>query len=129
MRARSEHGPVPTEGQLMQLDEQHAIAIYRREGTCWVAEFRGGTGVLVEASSWFHFDVGELRHSHGRRAAALRSATALTPEISKKIECLHRQADPKNTRIAARAAAALGTAQHYWIDVTTALRRVRSTRA
>lgn len=81
------------EGHLLRLREGHEVAIYKRDGVCWVAEFHDGRGKLVDATSWFHFHVGPLRYSHGNRAAALDSATAITPEVLAQIEQLHRRAD------------------------------------
>src|SRR5689334_7787111 len=122
MSAGSEHDAALIEGQLLQLGEQHAVAIYRREGTCWVAEFRAGSSALVDASTWFHFHAVELRHSHGRRAAGLRSAAALTPQVIEEIQRLHREAALENAQTPARSVAAHGTLQRCWIAMIVALR-------
>ena len=128
MSERSD-GCATVQGQLLQLDEHHAVATYMRDGTSWVAEFRGDAGALTDAATWYRFHAGELRYSHRRRAAALRSATALTPEIIEKIGQLHRRADVKDTRIAAGAVAALVTMRRHWIEMTAPLRGVPSTRS
>jgi len=77
------------QGQLLQLGKQHEIAIYLRNGERWVAEFRDGHAELIDASTWFRFLTGPLRSSHRHRAAALESATELTPAVLEKIERLH----------------------------------------
>jgi hypothetical protein len=80
-------------GHLLRLGDGREVAIYRRNGQCWVAEFHDGCGRLFDATWWFRFHVGSLRYSHGNRAAALDSATAITPELLAQIEQLHRRAD------------------------------------
>ena len=47
-----------TEGRLLRLGEGHEVAIYRRDGVCWPAEFRHGRGELIDAASWFRFHAG-----------------------------------------------------------------------
>ena len=40
-------------GNLLQLGECREIAIYRRDGVAWVADFRGVRGELFTAGEWF----------------------------------------------------------------------------
>lgn len=83
-------GAPQIEGNLLQLGADHQIAIYRRDGACWVAEFRHGRGELTDATSWFRVPAGALLSCHRWRAAALDTMQALTPEFIDKIEQLHR---------------------------------------
>ena len=77
-------------GSVIHLGDGHRVAIYQRDGECWVADFQGGTGQLVDAATWFRFHTGVLRYSHGRRAAALESMAPISPELAEQIERLHR---------------------------------------
>ena len=77
-------------GQQLHLSGRYQVAIYTRGGVCWVAEFNDGHGVLTDAGTWFRVHAGELRYSHGKRAAALESATELSHEMLAQIERLHR---------------------------------------
>lgn len=81
------------DGQLLHLREGHEVAIYKRNGVSWVAEFRNGRSELFDAAWWFYFHLGSLRYSHGMREAALDAATAITPEVLAKIERLHRRVE------------------------------------
>jgi hypothetical protein len=81
------------DGQLLRLREGHQVAIYKRNGVNWVAEFRNGRSELFDAAWWFYFHLGSLRYSHGMRETALDSATAITPEVLAKIERLHRRVE------------------------------------
>lgn len=87
-------------GSVLQLDERHKVAIYQRQGVCWVADFQDGAGRLVDAASWFRFHAGALRYSHGRRAAALGSSAPISPELAEQIERLHQStlAAPKGSK-------------------------------
>ena len=78
------------EGNLLQLGADHQIAIYRRDGACWVAEFRHGRGELTDATTWFRVPAGALLSCHRWRAAVLDTMQPLTPEFIDKIEQLHR---------------------------------------
>jgi hypothetical protein len=84
-----------TDGQLLRLREGHQVAIYKRNGVNWVAEFRNGRSELFDAAWWFYFHLGSLRYSHGIREAALDSATAITPEVLAKIERLHHRVEQR----------------------------------
>ena len=91
MNVHADHSPASViQGRLMRLGEHHEVAIYLRDGVAWVAEFKDGRGELVDAGSWFRFQAGGLRYSHGLRAAALESAIPLSGELVSRIECLHQ---------------------------------------
>lgn len=77
-------------GNVIHLGEGRRVAIYQRDGVCWVADFQGSTGQLVDAASWFRFHAGVLRYSHGRRRAALDAMTPISPELAAQIQLLHR---------------------------------------
>jgi len=78
-RGRSE--AAAPEGSLLRLGETREIAIYRRGGVSWVADFRGGRGELSTPGEWFALNGG----------SALRrvSGVPLPAEMIEKIERLH----------------------------------------
>lgn len=75
-------------GNLLRVGEKRDIAIYRRGGLAWVADFRGDRGELFAAADWFVVN----GRSHSLRAA-LGSVSPLPPEVVKRIERLHRAED------------------------------------
>jgi len=77
-------------GNVIRVDDDQSVAVYRRHGVCWVADFQCGTGQLVDAATWFRFHAGVLRYSHGRRAAALESMAPISPQLAAQIERLHQ---------------------------------------
>jgi hypothetical protein len=81
-------------GGVIHVDDGKSVAIYRRHGMCWVADFQWGAGQLVDAASWFRFHAGVLRYSHSRRATALESMAPISPQLAEQIERLHRSANP-----------------------------------
>ena len=103
------------EGQLLHLRAGYDVAIYTRNGICWVAEFHNGRANLIDGTTWFRFHSGPLRNSHGNRAAALDSASALTPEVLAHIERLHRRADLAAAR--PTLAAAVVNAVRRWLGL------------
>ncbi|HEY6720330.1 MAG TPA: hypothetical protein VI363_01715 [Burkholderiales bacterium] len=73
------------EGSLLPLGETREIAIYRRGGVAWVADFRGGRGELFTAGEWFALNG---RGSLLRRTA--RDAIVPLPaDVIERIERLH----------------------------------------
>jgi hypothetical protein len=78
----------PIQGQLLRWSEHHAVAIYLREGSTWIADFIDGHGVLVDVNTWFRFNCGT--GSHTSRRIALESAISLSAEFIARIEELHR---------------------------------------
>jgi hypothetical protein len=108
---------VDISGHAIHLSERHVVAVYRRNGVSWVAEFRDGAGELSDPASWFRSMLGTLRYSHGARRSALDSMTVLTPELIFNIEALHSLATARDTRAAsvpAWIAAALRCASDSW---------------
>jgi len=82
-----------TSGSVIRIDDAQLVAIYQRDGVCWVADFQRGVGQLIDAASWFRFHAGVLRYSHSRRAAALETMTAISPQLAEQIEQLHHATD------------------------------------
>jgi hypothetical protein len=118
----------PVHGQLLRLSAQHEIAIYLRDGASWVAEFTDGRGELMDAATWFRFHIGTLRYSHGLRAAALKSATALTQEVLEKIERLHRQAEARDSKVLTGGLAVLESVKRYCSDMASRMHGLTSKR-
>jgi hypothetical protein len=112
----------PITGNTMQLGERHSIAIHQRDGSCWVAEFRGGRGELIDAASWFRSYLGALRYSHGHRLAALATLQPMTQDLIDKVEDLHRQAGRRDTAIAPIFEAVLSTAQRRCVELAARIR-------
>lgn len=77
-------------GHVIHLGDGKSVAIYQRDGVCWIADFQFGVARLTDAASWFRFHTGVLRYSHSRRAAALDSTTPIPPEMAEQIRRLHR---------------------------------------
>ena len=73
-------------GSLMRLGNQREIAIYLRDGTAWVADFRGGRGELLTAGAWFALN----QDRWALRRATLDAVTPLPADIVRRIENLHR---------------------------------------
>jgi hypothetical protein len=105
---------------MIDLGVGHSIAIYERNGTSYVAEFREGRCEIMSAGAWFRHYSGGLRYCHNRRAALQRSIP-LNPEILVKIERLHVESEARQDRMLAapRTAAA---ARRYVISMTSQLR-------
>lgn len=80
--------PRVIQGQLLRWSEHHAVAIYLREGSTWIADFVDGRGVLVDVNTWFRFNCGT--NFHASRRLALESAIPLSAEFIAQIEELHR---------------------------------------
>jgi hypothetical protein len=94
MHASSDHDVAAARkvtGNLLRLGEGHEVAIYMREGSCWVAEFRDGRCQLLDAATWFRSPGAPMMSCHRWRAAALDTMQRLPPEIVDRIERLHRQ--------------------------------------
>jgi hypothetical protein len=108
-------------GHMIDLGAGRAIAIYERNGNCWVAEFRDGRGELHYAATWFRFHAGGLRYCHTRRAG-LQSSAPLTPEMLDKIERLHRENETRRESVPAVPRTVAAAARRYWINVMSRLR-------
>ena len=76
-------------GNLLQLGECREIAIYRRDGVAWVADFRGPRAELSTARAWFALNG---RSSLLRRAAPA-SIVPLPADVIERIERLHGAQD------------------------------------
>jgi hypothetical protein len=88
-------------GHTIVLGAGHSVAIYKRKGEFYVAEFLDGCGELAYADTWFRFHAGALRCYNGR--AALRRSMPLTPEMMQKIERLHAESEARQERMLAVA--------------------------
>ena len=76
------NGGAALEGSLLRISETREIAIYRRGGISWVADFRGGRGELFTAGEWFALN--------GRASALRRAGVApLSAPVVERIERLH----------------------------------------
>ena len=71
------------DGNLLRFGETREIAIYRRDGVAWVADFRGIRGELFTAGEWFALN---NRGNLARRAQPV----PLSAEAIERIEGLHR---------------------------------------
>ena len=94
----------PLSGNVLRLGERREIAIYLRNGTAWVAEFKDGRGELVTVGTWFSLNQG------GRvlRRMDLESITPLPEDIAERIERLHLRMEKQNdVQAMPRALAAL----------------------
>jgi hypothetical protein len=103
---------------MIDLGAGYVIAIYERNGVCWVAEFHDGRGEFDYAGSWFRFYAGRLRATR----AALKSPTPLTPEMLEKIERLHRASEAREERRLAMLRTVAAAAQRWAIRVVSRLR-------
>lgn len=72
-------------GNLLQLGEAREVAIYRRNGVAWVADFRGGRSELFTVGEWFALNG---RGSLLRRAVP-DSVGPLPADVIERIERLH----------------------------------------
>jgi hypothetical protein len=105
-------------GNMIDLGTGYAIAIYERNGVCWVAEFYDGRGEFDYAGAWFRFYAGRLRAAR----IALKSPTPLTPEMLEKIERLHRASEAREERLLALPRAVAAAAQRWTISLVSHLR-------
>jgi hypothetical protein len=76
-------------GNLLRLSETREIAIYRRGGVAWVADFRGARGELYTAGEWFTL----IGRGSLLRRAGLRSSVPLPADVVERIERLHGAED------------------------------------
>jgi hypothetical protein len=121
MNAESKPRTAPSiYGHMITLGVDHSIAIYERNGECYVAEFRDGYGSLEDASSWFRFRAGVLRWGQGR--AALQSSIPLNSEMLEQIERLHAASDARQARMLAVPASVAAAARRYWSNAMSRLR-------
>lgn len=76
------------EGHLLQLGDAREVALYRREGTLWAAEFADGRCEILAAARWFATRDGARALAHARRRH-LRAAGPISTDLAETIECLH----------------------------------------
>ena len=94
----------PLSGNLLRLGERREIAIYLRDGTAWVAEFKDGRVELFTVSTWFSLNQG----GRALRRMDLDSITPLPEDVAERIERLHLHMEKRNdVPIIRRALAAL----------------------
>ena len=117
-------------GHMVALGAEHSIAIYERNGTCWVAEFCDGRSTLEYANSWFRFHAGGLRYCHNGRAT-LQLSAPLTREMLQKIDRLHAESDARQERMLAVPRTITAAARRWAISLVSHLRgresRIRQT--
>lgn len=119
MNAESQVRTAPSiSGHMIDLGAGHSMAIYERNGVCWVAEFRDGRGEFTSAGSWFRLDAGRLRY----RRTTLWSVTPLTAEMLKSIERLHRDSEAREERMLAVPRTVAAAAQRCCISIMSRLR-------
>ena len=75
-------------GNLLRLGEARAIAIYRRGGLAWIAEFSGGRGELHSPGAWF-----ALNAPCSAVRARLDGLEPLPADVIGKLEALHAAAE------------------------------------
>jgi hypothetical protein len=84
----------PLSGNLLRLSERHEVAIYLRDGTAWVAEFKNGHGEVSTVGAWFTF--------HGRvliqaqRRGGVEIISPIPDDVVAWIERLHRGTGVRN---------------------------------
>jgi hypothetical protein len=76
------------DGNLLRLGETREIAIYRRGGLAWVADFRSGRGELCTPGVWF-----ALNAPCSALRAGLGGLEPLPAEVIGRIEALHAAAE------------------------------------
>lgn len=119
MKRESEVRATPSiNGNMIDLGNGYVIAIYERNGVCWVAELHDGRGEFDYAGSWFRFYAGRLRAAR----AALKSPTPLTPEMLEKIERLHRASEARERRMLDLPRVVAKAAQRWAMSVMSRLR-------
>jgi len=80
--------PTPLQGQLLRRSERREVAIFLRDQALWIADFIDGDGELVDATTWFRFNCGDLTNAHARRRMVLESAIPLSPDLVARIRRL-----------------------------------------
>lgn len=86
-------------GHMIALTAMHSIAVYDRDGSSYIAEFRNGQGTLACAVAWFRSNERLLRSREGRHA--LQFCTPLDAETLGKIERLHAEGEARHERMLA----------------------------
>ena len=77
----------PLNGNLLRLGEQREIALYLRDGTAWVAEFKKGCGEISSVGAWFSLYGRALVHAQRRGEVDIISP--IPEDVAARIERLH----------------------------------------
>jgi predicted trehalose synthase len=104
---QEQNGASRLNGNLLRLGDQHEIAIYLRDSTAWVAEFKNGRASVSTASHWFSVNQGGrlLRHME------LASIAPLSHEVMERIERLHQRLAQAGRHPATSSETATGVAR------------------
>ena len=76
------------QGQLLRQNKRREVAIFLRDGVLWVADFIDGQGELIGATTWFRFNCATPLATHARWRMVVESATPLSEDLVRRIECL-----------------------------------------
>lgn len=110
---------------MIDLGAGHSIALYERNGVCWVAQFRDGHGEFTCASIWFGTYAGGLWSCHHRRAS-VESSRPLNRAMLSKIERLHVESDARQERMLAVPRHIGSTIKRYVLSLKSWTRGVAS---
>ena len=99
----------PLHGQLLRQGERREVAIFLRDGVLWVADFIDGQGELIEATTWFRFHCAAFASPQARSRMVRESATPLSADLVRRIECLRPPVAIRKTRPSDRLVAAIAT--------------------
>ena len=105
------------DGHMIDLDVGHSLALYQRSGEPWVAEFRGGRGSIMQATTWFRLYATKLRYG-----ADSRYAKPLPQAVLEAIERLHAEAEARDERMLDLARTAVTAVRRHWIKMISRLR-------
>jgi hypothetical protein len=105
-RNRGRNDTAGPEGSFLRLGETREIAIYRRGGLAWVADFRDGHGEIFSPGDWF------ARNGRGSLRAALDFLEPLPECLIERIERLHVAEHPLLEDVMARLRDALAKVSH-----------------
>ena len=86
MKTNQEQANASQLRSLLRIGDRREIAIYLRDGTAWVADFKGSQGEISTAGAWF-----ALNRGWALRRAALNAVTPLPQDVEERIERLHRR--------------------------------------
>ncbi len=92
-------------GNLLRLGERREVAIYMRESTVWVADFKDGHGDLFTAGEWFALNSRSRMLVQAQRRKALDIVSPLPEAVAVQIEHLHRRIAQQSVGAAMRRCA------------------------
>ncbi len=87
MKTNQERANTSQLHSLLRIGDRREIAIYLRDGTAWVADFKGSHGEISTAGAWFALN----KDCWALRRAALNAVTPLPQDVEERIERLHRR--------------------------------------